>query len=370
MSPNKKRSLDVIGAELRKLRNIFDSGKLLAEAQEACEHGEWLDWLETYFDASEDTAERHIAAYHLSLKFRNLRNLQVPTTIIYQLADFEDDSDLPTIIKALAEISKLGAKGKLPCIADCERVIEVTVARLKWGNDLPVATLDALDSVDRQDEPWSAGAIKQLRRERPDTAEAARKIVDAHHEKFLDKLCKDPPKEDGPDDVQDTTPQPKPISPSPRTEETSREQAAAAAAANNDIGTDSKAESSRRQAVIDDLANERNKLKIDLEGRNREIARLEGEIEKLKAEPVSSVTDGQNPTPVSFDPDIAPAIRGLAARLMQVDPQLALETRRLIDLGGGACLAEEIRKLLWRKANAGNGPVAPGPIPDGVAEAV
>jgi len=293
---NAKRSLEVIGAELRKLRNVFYSGELLTEAKDACEHGEFLPWLDTYYDASPDTAENQMAAYRLSLKFRNLRNLQVPTTIIYQLTGFEDDPDLPAIIEALV---KATTTEKPLSVSDCNYVIDTTVARIKWGNDLPAATLDALEYIDK-DAPWSAGAIEQLKRERPATDGAADKIVRAHQEKHAQTLSDDSPEEDEPVEEQDTAPPPKPAKPLLETKETSpcpcplcdgtsHEQATAVAAVNNDIGIDSKAESERRQAVIDDLANERNKLKIALEGRDREVARLEGEIEKLKTEPKLSL---------------------------------------------------------------------------------
>jgi hypothetical protein len=183
---NTPRSLDVIGADLRKLRNIFDSGALLVEASEACEHGEWLDWLETYFDASEDTARRHMAAYRLSLKYRTVRDLKVPPTIIYRLADeFIDDPDLPVIIKALVKES--GTAEKPLNVGDCEDVIHLTRARKKWGN-FPDATLVALERLAVNEKAWSAGAIEQLKQERPDSKEAVDKIVLTQHRRHLETL--------------------------------------------------------------------------------------------------------------------------------------------------------------------------------------
>jgi hypothetical protein len=66
--------------------------------------------------------------------------------------------------------------------------------------------------------------------------------------------------------------------------------------------------------------------------------------------------------PASLDPDTAASIRGLAHRLIQIDPKLARETQRLLGLGGAARLADEIGKLLERKVEAGNGRA--DPIPD------
>jgi hypothetical protein len=115
---NRKRSLDAIGRDLRKLTNIFASGELLVEAWEAC-GGEWGDWLETYFDASPDTAVNHMAAYRLSLKFRIVRNLNLPPTIVYELGEDVDAPVLPAIIQALGNASK-SAKKSLS-VDDCRR---------------------------------------------------------------------------------------------------------------------------------------------------------------------------------------------------------------------------------------------------------
>jgi hypothetical protein len=183
---NTKRSLDVIGADLRKLRNIFDSGALLVEGKNACEHGEWLPWIESYFDASVDTAERHMAAYHLSLKFRTVRNLEVPPTIIYRLADeFIDDPDLPVVIKALVKES--GTAERPLSVAAANEVVDLTKLRIKFG-DYPPATLFALNERIPDDAEWAAGASEELKKARPTTEEEADKIVLAYRRKHLDGL--------------------------------------------------------------------------------------------------------------------------------------------------------------------------------------
>jgi hypothetical protein len=183
---NTPRSLDAIGADLRKLRNIFDSGELLVEASEACEHGEWLPWLETYFDASVDTARRHMAAYRLSLKYRTVRDLKVPPTIIYRLADeFVDNSDLPVVIKALVKES--GTVEKPLSVVVANQVIDLTGLRIKFGNH-PKATLFALDENIPHDVEWAAGASEELKKAQPDSEEAADKIVLAYRRKHLEEL--------------------------------------------------------------------------------------------------------------------------------------------------------------------------------------
>jgi len=177
---NTPRSLDAIGADLRKLRNIFDSGQLLTEAREACEHGEWLYWLETYFDASEDTAENHMAAFRLSRKFRTVRNLKLPPTIVYDLGKDIDDPDLPAIIEALVKAEK-------PLSAPAAKIV-VGRARLRVKHgDHSLSTLFALEIIP-DDAAWSAGASAELKSARPTTDEEADKIVLAYHRKHLETL--------------------------------------------------------------------------------------------------------------------------------------------------------------------------------------
>jgi hypothetical protein len=234
----RKRSLDVIAADIHKIEraDIFAIGALLAEARdsEPGDYGNWLKWLKQQeFSFGYTTALNYLKAHDLKVKYPIVGDLRVPATVIYWLAE-SDEPNLPVIIKAPVKIDKveIGKNKKVLSVLDCNRVI------------------------------------------------------DAHRKKHVKPLIDDSPEEDRPDDEQDTAPQPQPVKLSPpETKETSHEQATAAAAVNNDIGIDSKAEASRKQAVIDDLANERNKLKIALEGRDREIARLEEEIGKLKIEP-------------------------------------------------------------------------------------
>jgi hypothetical protein len=180
---NTPRSLDAIGADLRKLRNIFDSGKLLVEAREACEHGEWLDWLDTYFDASEDTAERHMAAYRLSLKFRTVRNLALPPTIVYELGE-DIDADLPAIIAALDKASKSGNK---PLGVDAaNEVINLVRLRIEFG-DYPPATLRALRGTPHDGtRSWGSAAVEALKKARPTTNEEAERIVLDHHRRYVE----------------------------------------------------------------------------------------------------------------------------------------------------------------------------------------
>jgi hypothetical protein len=188
-------SLAAIGAKLRQMRDIFESGELLSRAKKKCKHGEFLPWLETYFDASEDTAERHIAAYDLSLKFRTVRNLKwVPLKTIYSLAKVANglpESGIEARIKALHEATK--GKTEPISIAEADAVIKkveaairIATLRSEWGN-YPEATLNALDCID-QDEEWAEPAIEALKEKKPTLKEAADKLVFDIHYEHVEKL--------------------------------------------------------------------------------------------------------------------------------------------------------------------------------------
>jgi hypothetical protein len=185
---NTRRSLDAIAAEIHQVEraNIFVIGKLLTEADDACEHGEWLDWLEANFPWwSHDTALNYMAAYKLSAKYERVRNLGVPSTIIYDLGADIEDPDLPAIIEALAKAAK--GKPKVITVDEADEVIDLAKLRIKFGNH-PKATLVALNENVPDDVEWAASAVEQLKQERPDTDEAADKIVCAHHQKSLEAL--------------------------------------------------------------------------------------------------------------------------------------------------------------------------------------
>jgi Protein of unknown function (DUF3102) len=331
---NKKRNLDAIASDIHDLerRNIFDIGKLLIEAQDTCEHGNWMQWLDDQFEWSNKTAENYMNAFRLKAKFETVSNLKVPVTIIYELAGELDDADLAAKIEALAKASK-----KKPLsVANAFEVVELTHLRCKWG-DYPDATLRALDGV--KNTAWAAGAIEQLKQERPDSEEEADKIVFAHHRRHLETLfdgvlpdwldrgmldCLDNVEEQhrkkvlvklqtatqpldkdrvedqvfniiyggdvqraDQDDEHDDAPEPEPepkrkSKPSSSTEETSPAEAAAAEATRSDIGALSKAEHERLQTVIDDLTSRNSMLDLANAGLRREIERLEVENKKLK----------------------------------------------------------------------------------------
>jgi hypothetical protein len=261
---NIRRSLDAIGADLLKRTDMFESGKLLDEAKRACEHGEFLPWLELYWPYSEDTAERHMAAYHLSTKFRTVRNMKVAPSTIYKLIDLDKkpDPDVPALIEALVEESKTAEKPLT--IAAANRVIELATLEIDYGPGLPLATLYALRDVDNTagGGAWKKKAVAALKKAKPTDDAAAEKIVLDHRpdDKQTDKQA------DKQADKQREA----------KNKETDAEQAAAAEAARNDIGANSKSEAERLAARVGELENEKRVAKT-------KILALESEVEELKA---------------------------------------------------------------------------------------
>jgi hypothetical protein len=109
------RTLDEIADEIHKLdrTNIFDKGELLLEAKEQCkaEREKWLDWLAREFgEWSHDSATKYMRVAELGSQFRNLRNLRLAKTTLYELAAHEPETYFPIIIN---ELSKHASKKRL-----------------------------------------------------------------------------------------------------------------------------------------------------------------------------------------------------------------------------------------------------------------
>jgi hypothetical protein len=172
------RSLDTIADEIHKFQrvNVFVVGDLLVEAKAACEHGEWLDWLDQHFGWSDSSAERYMNVARLGTQIPQLRNLKLAKTTLYALVEEHGEDDLPSII---AELEKRATKKQLKP-SDAKDVIEIAVLRREFG-DLPEATLRALEETSGKG-AWCAKAVEALKAEHPTTAAAADKVVnDIHH---------------------------------------------------------------------------------------------------------------------------------------------------------------------------------------------
>jgi hypothetical protein len=79
-SNNPPRDLDAIAADFHRLERstVFEKGALLDEAREACEHGDWLAWLDSEFDLAERSAQNYVAAHRLRAKYATLRICRSP----------------------------------------------------------------------------------------------------------------------------------------------------------------------------------------------------------------------------------------------------------------------------------------------------
>jgi hypothetical protein len=186
------RSLDTIANEIHRIAraSVFEIGDLLVEAKATCEHGEWGAWLDEEFAWSDDTAERYMAVSQLATKFRNLRNLKLAKTTLYDLVD-EEEGDIPAIID---ELAKHATKKRLKA-EDAGRIIAIGRARVRHG-DHPDATLLALDDLPigfrlgGESLPWVLEAAEALKAQNPTTDEAAAKIVD-EFERAYDEAADD-----------------------------------------------------------------------------------------------------------------------------------------------------------------------------------
>jgi Protein of unknown function (DUF3102) len=311
LKSNTKRDLAVIASDIHALERlrVFDIGKLLIEARDACEHGEWGDWLDREFDWSHNTADNYMAAARLEGKFRTVRNLKVPMRTIYDLGldDDIDAADMPAIIDALAKASK----SKSINASRAEEVINLTLLRIEHG-DYPAATLVALSDLNNSE--WTRQAAENLKKARPTTNEEAERIVHASYRAHVEALYDSPlpdwldsnmlcsleyaidlkdtaareerrkripqqlnaapepldsdqvldivyqhDRDDDEDD--DAEPAPKPPRPEPETQETDPAQAAATAAVRSDIGPLSQPEHERLTTTIADLTNQNNMQK-------------------------------------------------------------------------------------------------------------
>src|SRR5215470_16583549 len=175
MTRKNTRPLAHIAADIHDLgrNNIFAEGDLFIEAQAACAAGDWLEWLNDE-GFSHDTAMRKMKVAKLADRFRKLRNLKLAKTTLYALAEDADDPLMPTIIEALA---KVATKAQLRP-AEAEHAILVVRLRQEFGDDLPDATLFALDSVAGLPWAWVGKAATALKAKKPTSAEDAKKIID------------------------------------------------------------------------------------------------------------------------------------------------------------------------------------------------
>ena len=169
------RSLGTIADSIHKLEcgNIIAIGDLLIEAKAQCERGDWLDWLETEFEWSVDTAERYMKVAQLSSRFRKLRNLKIGKTTLYALEDHDEEEALPSIID---ELAKHATTTRLRP-SDAERVIQIGIGRHRFG-DYSDETLRHLVIVQdgHRGSAWYEEAVAALKKQNPETEAEAEGI--------------------------------------------------------------------------------------------------------------------------------------------------------------------------------------------------
>jgi Protein of unknown function (DUF3102) len=144
--------------------NIFEIGRLLVEAEKACEHGKWMKWLKAEFGWTNQTARNYMAAHELAERFKTVLNLKVPMRVIYALGhSYIDDPDLPAVIDALSAVK--ADRDEPMSFNHALEVISDTKLRMEFG-DYPAEALRAMGRV--RDLPWGEAAIAALKAERPE----------------------------------------------------------------------------------------------------------------------------------------------------------------------------------------------------------
>ncbi len=105
-------------AGLRSIADVIEIGRLLLEAQDQLEHGEWLPWVERELDFSERTAQRYVSAYCFSLEYVTVTDLNLTRSALYQIAGggYEPDE--------IAAVLAVAAEERVPR----QRVDEIVVA--------------------------------------------------------------------------------------------------------------------------------------------------------------------------------------------------------------------------------------------------
>ena len=90
MSKKNQRELKEIATELHKTMqqesaDVIGIGRLLIEAKEQVEHGEWLPWLAGNFGSSVSTAANYMNAASFAAKFPTVVNLKLRPSALYVL---------------------------------------------------------------------------------------------------------------------------------------------------------------------------------------------------------------------------------------------------------------------------------------------
>jgi hypothetical protein len=190
-----ERELDA--CDLIEHRNNFERGRWLNYAKaHFADAGKWMEWFEASgrpYDLR--SAERYMAMADLAERFGfdTVSNLKVPERVTYDLATtWKNDKGLGAIIAAL----ELASKDKRLSEYDANDLIIEASQCFRFG-DYPPATLNALaellsgepdDDATTSATEWRKEAVAALKAQKPETNEAAEKIIADVHRAIVGKL--------------------------------------------------------------------------------------------------------------------------------------------------------------------------------------
>jgi Protein of unknown function (DUF3102) len=78
--------------EKKSISNVIETGKLLKEFYDGCEHGEYTDWVKAEFSWSQRTTLNYRNVYEFS-KLATIANLNITQTALYLVAGMTDDDE-------------------------------------------------------------------------------------------------------------------------------------------------------------------------------------------------------------------------------------------------------------------------------------
>jgi hypothetical protein len=117
-SPNTSgRTLAVITDELRRVlqsgtADSIEIGRLLSEAKDQLDHGQWLPWLQQEFGYSARTAQNYMRAHKFAGKYENVSDLKLTSTALYRLVDTSRRRRARTSIYTAEAIAAIIAEAK------------------------------------------------------------------------------------------------------------------------------------------------------------------------------------------------------------------------------------------------------------------
>jgi hypothetical protein len=114
--------IEIKGLEKRTIASVVEIGRLLAQASELCEHGEYGAWLETNFAWSSKTAYRYIAVHTIvqNCHTDNFADLNLSLSVVYLLAEYGPDSPYTKAIIKAAQKGRVGYRTAQAIIDEVE----------------------------------------------------------------------------------------------------------------------------------------------------------------------------------------------------------------------------------------------------------